>query len=479
MENHHSISSILRNLPLALQDAVLGSWLSNADVCKLDTAFCSKEMRSNFLNLLKSGIIFLHTPKLTKIEEICSWVAWVVQRKVCIGSCHLSSAVPPDLYMRFFASACKKLKRVAIFSNHEIDTRSEYCSMIATIACYCTNITEIQLQNGACLGSLENLLYTNQGSLTVINLMNCDLSELKIRNIHLPYLKRLFLESYAGVSETVVSRFLQAAPNLEILICESLSTFLPGLRMPKTLRVLILLNSQQLTDAMFYNIAHTCAQLELVAFCSCPLLTDASLVELALHAKRLSVLYLGANTNFSDAALEAIAVHCGEHLKHVGINGCGRITNAGFNRINERCHQLEGMHIGLMEQISTAAVASVLRVNPLLREVTLGSYSEEEGDVLLTVISTCCPLLEYLDLYELKGYTEAGVFAVIEACPQLRTLVVDPDNPVITPESRLQWEQQRPGFKIRLILAMAPVLEQYVLELDLDAEILEESEEED
>ena len=172
-------------------------------------------------------------------------------------------------------------------------------------------------------------------------------------------------------------------------------------------------------------------------------------------------------------------MHCGEHLKHVGINGCGRITNAGFNRINERCHQLEGMHIGLMEQISTAAVASVLRVNPLLREVTLGSYSEEEGDVLLTVISTCCPLLEYLDLYELKGYTEAGVFAVIEACPQLRTLVVDPDNPVITPESRLQWEQQRPGFKIRLILAMAPVLEQYVLELDLDAEILEESEEED
>ena len=78
--DNYSISSIILNLPLALQDGVLGSWLTNADVCKLDTAFCSKKIRSQFLNLLESGIIFLHTPKLTKIEAICSWMAWVAQR---------------------------------------------------------------------------------------------------------------------------------------------------------------------------------------------------------------------------------------------------------------------------------------------------------------------------------------------------------------------------------------------------------------
>ena len=473
--DNHSISSILLNLPLALQDGVLGSWLTNADVCNLDSAFCSKEMRPQFLNILASEDMFLHSPKLTDLEAICSWMAWVIARKVCIDACHLSSAVPPAMYIRFFTYVCKTLKKATIFANRKVYTKSEYSNMIATIACCCRNLSEIQLQHCESLGSLENLLYASQGSLIVINLLYCDLSELKLRNIHLPSLNRLIVENCTGVSETIASGFLEAAPNLEVLHFGCVFTFLLGFKMPDKLRVLILVSSSQLTDAIFCSVVHICPLLELVELSNCTLLTDTSLVQLAQRAKYLRYLFLEDNVNFSDTALEAISSHCGERLKQVGIKGCDRITNAGFNRINERCHQLDGLHVEFMEQISTAAVASVLRVNPLLREVSLGSYSEEDGDVLLTVISTCCRFVEYFDIIGLKGYTAEGVFAVVKSCPQLRTIVVNPNDTIVNPFSRMLLVELNPNMKICLTPALTPVQIQYSIQFVVGTEMLGEA----
>ena len=143
------------------------------------------------------------------------------------------------------------------------------------------------------------------------------------------------------------------------------------------------------------------------------------------------------------------------------------------------------MYVDYMDHISTVAIMSLLRANPLLREVTLGCYSYEEGDeegqgdALLKVVSTFCPQLENLNIFELVDYTEAGVYAVIEACPQLRTLVVDPDCTVISPMSHLLLKKFKPDMKIKNEDVFAPVISQYFLKPEVGTEMQYEQDDDD
>ena len=297
--DNHDVSSILHNFPLSLQSCVLGTWLTNADVCKLDSAFCSKAMRPQFLNITNSEVVLLHSPKLTELKEISSWMEWVVKRKVRITACHISSAIHSVLYMSFFKAVGERLTRLAIFANRHRYTKSNYVSMIATAACFCTSLRSIQIQNCECLSSLENLLHACQKSLTVLNLFWCDLAAFRAKDLHLPALKRLVLEQCSGVSETAMAAFLEASPNLEILNCRDLYFLAPTLSVSAHLRVLLLSKSHQFDDEAFCNLVNRCPLLEVVRLSECTQLTDVSVVELAHHADFLSGLYLCENSSFT------------------------------------------------------------------------------------------------------------------------------------------------------------------------------------
>ena len=471
------MSTILLNLQLSLQSDLLANWLTNADICKLDSAFCSKEMRPQYLDIMESEVMSLHSPEFIDLEKISSWMEWVLKKKVRINTCHISSAIPPALYKRFFKAVGERLKELTIFCNHKNYTKREYDRIITTAACFCTSLSKIQLQHCESSDCMENLLLTCQESLTVFHLLWCDVSKLKLRELHLLSLKRLVLEDCNGISEATMVGFLGAAPNLEILNCEYFPVFSSKLKISKNLRVLML-KSPPLTDAMFCSLVHSCPLLEVVQLSKCSLLTDVSIIELVQHATHLITLYMGINSNFTDASLEAIAVHCGERLHHLCLYDCSGITDAGLNLLGEACHQLEGFHTELMQQLSPAAIKAVLHVNPLLWEVSLGKYCHREGqgqyDALLTVLSTCCPLLVYCNLFNCHGYTEAGVFAVVESCSQLRTIVVHPDCTVISPLCRLLWRKFNPNIEIEVTNIMSSAWSQYYCDYEVGTDALNE-----
>ena len=450
--DNHNLSIVLLKLPLPLQNYLVSSWLTNADVCKLDSAFCSKKFRSKFLKVLESEVMFLYTPVLTDIELISSWMEWVLKRKVRISACHLSSAIPPKLYMRFYNAVGERLTGLIIFANDKIHAKGEYCGMIATVACSCRCLKKIQLQNCESLSSLENLLQACQESLSELHLLFCDCSELQLRDIYLPSLKRLVLEECSEVSKFAMAALLEAAPSLEILNCQDLPFRALACAVSEHLRVLILSNADDLTKNAFCSLVHSCPLLEVVELDNCTLLNDLSVVELVEHAKNLIVVSLSNHANFTDIALGAIAQHCVDRLQHLGLWDCGGVTDAGLKHISDSCRQLVGVSFGFVQPVSTAAIMAVLFVNPLLQEVTLGSYSEEEGgcDALLTVLSTCCPLLVYCNICFATSYTAAGVFAIVESCPQLRTIVVDPACTVVNAFSRLLWRKLNPEIDIEV-----------------------------
>ena len=420
--NSGNIVDIL-NLPLVLQRELFGSWLTIREVAKMDSAICSREARLIFLELLTMECLVLNNPRGNIAHHnLMSWMAWVVMRKVNITTSHLFRLVSPELFMPFFAHIGKQLETLTIRSHCENDI--VFSQMLSCIASYCVNITELSLTWCSTLQGLENILRSSKESITKLYLDNCNLSELQNDDLQLLSLQFLSIFSCRNV---MLPQLLRAAPNLEILSCYGLNSW------PSDVLCLYTLCAIDITDAAFCSLVHSCPLLEAIQLSDCSLLTDVSVLELVQHAKHLSALSLSENTSFTDAALEAIAVQCGERLKHFCLGNCCPITDAGLKHISEACHRLEGFGFGIMDtnHVTTTAIQALLHSNPLLQEVSL--WNIEDGDVLLTTLAKCCPELRYFDLSLLNGFTEVGVMAVMSACSRLRTVVVDPDCTVLSP----------------------------------------------
>ena len=158
--NHDSTFDIF-NLPLVLQQEVLGSWLTIKDVAKMDSAICSREARSIFLDLLSKEDMVLINLDVNK-ENFVSWMAWMVARKASVTECRLWKAVAPVLYIPFFIHTGKNLETLTITSDDE-DAVS-FAQMLSCAAPYCTSVKQISLIKCLSVRGLENILYISERS---------------------------------------------------------------------------------------------------------------------------------------------------------------------------------------------------------------------------------------------------------------------------------------------------------------------------
>ena len=428
------------NIPLVLQQEVLGSWLTIKDVAKMDSAICAKETRPMFLELLSKRDMVLNNSTIYK-EVYGSSMAWIVARKVSVTVCHLYNTVDPSLYIPFYSCTGKRIETLTITSKEEDVTT--FTQMMSSVAFYCTNIKEISLKSCTSVRGLEILLYTPQASLINIFIDSCNLTEFVVEDLVLPSLQRLSITYSINITSNTFKQLLQAVPNLEILVAFQFIGWPSDVRFPNYLRK-IYLKFSDITDAMLSSLVHSCPLLEVVDLGDCELLTDVSVIELVQHAKHISALSLSCSRNFSDAALEAIAMHCGERLKHLCLYGCESVTDAGIYRISEACHSLLGLGIGgrYMDHITTPAIQALLQSNPFLQEVSLGCADDQEDvHVMFQTLAESCPCLHYLDINELMGCTESDILLISRSCTQLRTVVVDPDCTVVNPLSLHLWQE--------------------------------------
>ena len=431
------------NYPIVLQQEILGSWLTMKDVALMDSAVCSKEARLMFLELLTKDSLVLSSSRIDD-ERISSWMTWVVKRGVNITACHLSKVVEPEVYTPFFAHSGKRLERLTIIRND--GDRMAFTQMLNCAGFYCTSIKEISLTRCSSVLGLENILWKSQKSITKLILDKCNLNGLQVGDWKLPSLLLLSISYCRSFGDSMLIKLLQAAPNIEILnSCylniwqtESMVVF------PKNLRIISLINSE-IENADFRSLVHNCPLLEAVQLTNCRLLTDVSVLVLVQHAKHLSALALSCNRSFTDAALEAVAVHCGERLRHLCLEGCYTITDAGLTHISEACHHLEGFAFcsDHLDHVPVTAVQALLHNNPFLQEVRIARG--KDAVVLLTTLAASCPQLRYLDISCLDGYTEVGIMAIMSACPRLRTVMIDSEDSVINPLAQCLWKHYCPG----------------------------------
>ena len=433
MNHNHTVD--IFNIPLTLQQEVLGSWLTIKDVAKLDSAVCSRENRSLFLELLSHENMVLINPDIPN-DRIVLLVSWMVAREVCVTSCRLSKAVAPSLYKSFFNGTGKRLV-VLMIENWNKTSRMLRCA-----AAVCTNLKEISLKDCSSMRGLETLLQASQKTICKLTLYDCDLSGFRLGDCELPALQLLSVHFCRELNNSTLNQLMRSAPNLEILTCCIKSNGFDGVVFSQYLRVISIFGSDQ-TDAMFCSLVHSCPLLEVVDISFCRLLTDVSIIDLVQHAKHITSLYVSHNGNFTDASLEAIAEHCGERLRHLCLYGCEQLTDDGLQHMNKCCHHLEGLGIGFIfnEHFTIPSVPALLQNNPLLQEVSISW--EEDADGLMATIARSCPQLRYLDIRGLHGYTEAGIImAIRSASTTLRTVAVRHQCTIFRQLIHSSWNKQ-------------------------------------
>ena len=480
----NTIVNILVNLPFSLQREVLCCWLNYTDVAVLDSAVCCRVNRPIFLDLLSNKELMLDYHRFVGCDKLSSWMKWVYNRKVCFNTCIISSTISPEHYMQFFAAIGWNLHTLVVFTKDKLYRQSVYASLLATAACYCASLREVHITQCASICSLENILRSSQNTIKKLTLDECNLGELQVRSISLVSLQHLIIQNCTDASDTVMTALLQAAPSLEILVCRYVDAIPVQAVISQNVRIMQIAYCTVLTDTILSALIHKCSLLEQVQLWHCTNLTDTSVIELVQSAKHLHSLSLGRISNFTDAALEAVAKHCGERMRHLFLCHCSNITNVGLVHISRACTCMEGFALEEMQHISVNAVTAVLRVNPLLQEVALCTLREDEGDVLLTVLSTCCLHLQYLKMYTLKGYSEQGMFTLIRSCLQLRRVLVHRHCTVVSPLSRLLWKELRPSVEIEGTARRPPVWIDHTavhvpgttmeMEEGVEAELLEE-----
>ena len=289
---------------------------------------------------------------------------------------------------------------------------------------------------------LKTLLQASQKTICKLTLYDCDLSGFRLGDCELPALQLLSVH-FGDVDHITFKQLIQSAYNLEILTCAMIKTWPADVVFSPSLRVIVLFGCY-IKDTLFCSLVHSCPLLEVVRLADCPLLTEVNIIELVQHAKHLNALYLSENRNFTDAALEAIAVHCGERLKHLCLYYCESVTNTGLQHLSKYCHQLEGLGIGFFrnEHIATAAIQTILYTNPLLQEVTIAW--DKDADTLLEALAENCTQLRYLDISLLHGYTVEGVSAIISSSTTgiLHYVRTNPECTIINDVVKYLWQEE-------------------------------------
>jgi hypothetical protein len=125
-----------------------------------------------------------------------------------------------------------------------------------------------------------------------------------------------------------------------------------------------------------------------------------------------------AENKATDAALNAIAAHCGGTLRNLHLYGSELgITDAGLQTIAKSCQLLESVSVAFTRRITDAGVIALLTSCPLLCWVDLDGAGEGVTDASLEYVARLPHLATLQARMMSRNVTQAGVQRVKERFP--------------------------------------------------------------
>jgi len=364
----------LLSIAIDVIDVILTKFLTIKDVGNLDTAYCSKKKRCQFLRILSDeSIVYDHLYFRYSFRSINTCMIWIGIRRINIMA--LSMTINKDVDAAFYLSDkgllglsrhCNQLQSLSISKcgNITIDSVIEIiknCYSLRSLdICSCGNITTTgMIEIGSNCSSLQSLDISNCSHVTDAAIIaigkNCtNLRSLNIRNctkvtdtgmieigrncINLRSLHILNSEAITDVSIIEISKNCTQLRDLSIngnnCLGTSSSPFITAVSMYKIAECISTLQSLCLSCAMItadslVAIIKNSSQLQSLEVEGCPYFNNKDMIEISKYARNLQSLCLSYLPNISDASLFEIGKNC-INLQSLSINRCGNISKLGI-----------------------------------------------------------------------------------------------------------------------------------------------------
>lgn len=202
-----------------------------------------------------------------------------------------------------------------------------------------------------------------------------------------------------------------------------------------SLCTLDLIACQGLSDACLGKLATEPTGLKLIALHDCDGVTEQSLLAFIIHCPQLtSILFTGTVT---DAALIAIAEHCGPRLRYLALDNVRCTSDAGLDALTRLCTHIESLRWASVGA-SMPALCCFLRAQTRLVELSL-DYCKIDDSVLQSVAGAHGLRLDQLHLYATTGYTVEGLWSLARQCTALNEVSVEANSSLLSPTSCGWW----------------------------------------
>jgi hypothetical protein len=447
---------ILLNLPESIARLVLVEWLRVNHLPRLDSAFCSCELRALFFILAYGTLTVFSGAVSRNIHDvnIKPVLEWAITRKAQLDGIFIGVQLlqHENALPAFLAISGVAITWVKIVSHQEAGATLFGQQALLEVAKWCPNVKLLevhaaQTKPGCTLWDDQLVEFTGScRQLTELSLIDAQLSQHGLGSA-LNNCKSLQLLSIGTQNQMIPVDI--AVPTLKSIKC----------------------NGRSMTDAALVAIGEQCAELEtLTIFATnhkvtdtgvravlqgCPLLrfTDVEYakgistelrVELA-RRRDLTVLRTaewlrmdnelmqgvlkvspnltalrcaGCSERLSDATLVVCAQHC-PLVQDVELFKCPDVTDAGVQTlVSSVASKLHSMDLRACPQLSDNTLLAVAEHCPLLKKII---WNQSASDAAVVKLARGCPELSYVYLYKTE-IGDAGVAAVATHCSELKAL---------------------------------------------------------
>lgn len=449
--------NLIVDLPQSVACLILQDWIGWKALATLDSASCCKEVRRGFLKLLESEDLVLQN-HMRATNNRC--IEWLIRRRVraqCVVTTVNSNSSLVEKYLFNFGDSISK-----VVIEHETSRE-----VIGALLAYCHNIRDLELCDDSmrCV-DLRRLLTISRHSLAKLSVYALPEDEPLLDEVRVHEKLNAFSMFQRGRKDWAEILEMNKLVRMEILNDVPSDQVVALARMSPNLRSLGLRGMKSLD----YH-----SELKEIVMC-CPGIINFD---------------FGKTAACNDAVSLATGFKDGICLQSIDVQGCHKVSSNGLYHLHFRnAAGLRTLHLGGNGDFNPNVFRALLEkcynlrtlswVEPIrgptyaftdsirnLRTLVLGG--SVISDANLIAIGEHCAELRTLSIYCQSArslpYTDKGLGALVDGCPQLTLLVVRTDVHAVILK---MWRMLRPKLTISDSVESMEKLRYNLMEMPVD-----------
>jgi hypothetical protein len=432
---------LLFDLPVDLVVPILRDWIDIFSLGKLDSASCSHSERVQYSKITRSKLFVcedVHSEDFNDETNILH-MKWFAKRGIrtflWVINCDVAPAVVVNLVAETGGDHVHTLELYGL--------KEETAGIFAIVFHDCRSIVNVVVDNCSHWTGLRAACGDAQNSLRKLVVNGCGTeASATFHENHFPGLTCLYLDGGYGTS--VITSLLAATPNLvDLRLRESLvdDGSLNILRNhANSLQTLVMFHCPLVSSAGVAALAEKCVNLTCLDLSSCPEVSDAAVQSLAAGCRSLETVRLCGS--FTETAVSALAMLCGNSLRHLSFTSTSMVSDSGLRAVTAHCKGLVTLALEDCSGVTAAALVRLVSSVRSLRELALQSCPTVTDGVLKALCSHI-PALRKLSLLASSGYTISGAHELIRSLRQLRLSIVEAQHSIFVPLVVRMWHDCR------------------------------------